>query len=120
MDETTAYCGLICENCPIYIATRIEDPDERAAKRIDIARICVEEYSMNYTPEEITDCDGCKTDGGRLFVECAGCVIRKCARARNLDNCAFCEEYVCERLESFFESDPPSRERLEVIRRQIG
>jgi hypothetical protein len=71
---------------------------------------------MAYEPEDITDCDGCWTDEGRLFSACKGCAIRKCARRRGLESCAFCDEYVCERLEAFFASEPSARTRLDEMR----
>jgi len=119
MDEKPAYCGLICEKCPIYVATRIDDPVERETKRVEIARICVEQYGMDYAPEDITDCDGCLNDG-RIFSECADCVIRKCARARGVENCAHCDDYACEILLSVFENEPQLRENLEKIRAEMG
>ncbi|MCK5833873.1 DUF3795 domain-containing protein [bacterium] len=115
MVEKLAYCGLDCESCPIYIATKTENPIARAAMREDIARICFEKYGMNYTSEEITDCDGCRNDG-RLFIECANCAIRACARTREVENCAFCDNYACEKLTALFETDPLFKENLEKIR----
>jgi len=80
MTEILTYCGLICSTCPIYLATRQEDDEEQTKMRVEIARLCREQYGMDYAPEDITDCDGCCTHSGRLFSACKSCLIRKCAR----------------------------------------
>ena len=116
MGEVIAYCGLACQTCPIYLATREEDEGAQERMRAEIAQLCREQYGMAYGPEDITDCDGCWTDGGRLFSACKDCGIRNCARQRGLESCAFCDEYICERLEAFFASEPSARTRLDEIR----
>ena len=114
-----AYCGLTCSTCPIYLATRQEDPGEQARMRDEILRLCQEQYGLSYTFEDITDCDGCHSEGKRLFSACQACPIRNCAREKKLENCAVCPEYACEKLESFFVSEPDARSRLEAIRSKI-
>lgn len=119
MTEIIAYCGLACHTCPIYLATRQENKDEQWRMRAEIARLLKEQYGMNYQPEEITDCDGCRTEGGRLFSGCKNCLIRKCAREKELASCAYCTEYACERLETFFAAEPTAKARLDEIRARI-
>jgi len=114
-----AYCGLACQTCPIYLATRQEDKEEQARMRAAVAQLCQEHYGMNYRPEDITDCDGCPTEGGRLFSGCKDCAIRNCARQKGLENCAYCCEYACERLETFFATDPAAKTRLDQMRSSI-
>lgn len=116
MNEALAYCGLVCQTCPIYLATREKNATERRRMRTAIARLCREHYGMEYTPEDISDCDGCRTENGRLFTACRSCAVRKCARQRGLENCAFCSEYVCDRLEAIFNMDPAARKRLDELR----
>jgi hypothetical protein len=116
-NEMLAYCGLICEACPIYLATRQETSEERARMRADIAKQCKEHYGLAYSLEDITDCDGCRTEDGRLFSGCRNCAVRTCARERMFDNCAACPEYACEKLASIFTSDPAAGTRLNEIRK---
>ena len=111
-----AYCGLGCQTCAIYLAAREENKEERERMRTEIAQLCREQYGMAYEPEDITDCDGCRADEGRLFSACKGCAIRKCARQRGLESCAYCDEYVCERLEAFFATEPTAKTRLDEMR----
>jgi len=119
MTEMVAYCGLTCQTCPIYLATRQENKEEKIRMRSEIVKLCKEHYGINYKLEDITDCDGCRTEGGRLFSACEKCSIRKCAREKELENCAYCAEYACERLETFFGTDPATKTRLDDIRRGI-
>jgi hypothetical protein len=111
-----AYCGLVCGECPIFLATREPDAGKRWRMRIEIARKCNEHYGVRYGPEDITDCDGCTAESGRLFQGCRDCKIRPCAQARNLDSCGLCGDYPCGLLDSLFRTDPAARGRLEGTR----
>jgi hypothetical protein len=114
-----AYCGLVCGECPIFLATREPDEVKRRQMRIEIARKCNEHYGVRYGPEDITDCDGCKTKSGLLFRGCRNCEIRPCAQERKLESCGECGEYPCHRLEPLFKTDPAARTRLDGIRKMI-
>jgi hypothetical protein len=84
--------------------------------RAEIAQLCKEQYGMAYEPEDITDCDGCRTEGGRLFSACQNCPIRNCAGQKGLENCAYCSDYACERLEAFYATESTAKTRLDEIR----
>jgi hypothetical protein len=114
-----AYCGLICGGCPIYQASREENADRQRQMRIEIARKINEIYQSQYKPEDVTDCDGCKAETGRLFTGCQKCEIRACAQKRKLESCGTCDDYACDRLEKMFQTDPEARTRLEGIRKII-
>jgi hypothetical protein len=116
MVEIIAYCGSACHTCQIYLATRLENKDEQAKMRTEIFQLLRGQYGMNCGPEEITDCDGCRTVGGRLFSGCKNCPIRQCASEREIENCAYCPEYACEKLEVFFRTEPTAKARLDKIR----
>ena len=114
-----AFCGLNCLTCPIYLATKQEDPGEQTRMRAEIVRLCKEQYGLDYTLEGITDCDGCYSEGKRLFSACQTCLIRNCAREKKLVNCAMCLDFACEKLERFFVSEPTARSCLETIRNSL-
>ncbi len=116
MTEMVAYCGLLCKTCPIHLATRHENKDEQARMRAEIVKLCKEQYGISYKLEDITDCDGCPTESARLFSASKNCLIRKCARAKKLENCAHCPEYACGTLEAFFKKDPTAKVRLDKIK----
>ena len=98
-----AYCGLDCSGCPIYLATRNEDRQVQKRMREDIAVQIERLYGMKCRAEDITNCDGCAAENGRLFAGCQLCGIRPCARERRLENCAHCSDYVCAKLQQFFD-----------------
>ena len=116
MEEVVSYCGLMCHTCPIYLATREHDPKKKRQMRAEIARQINDLYKEDLKAEDVTDCDGCKTEAGRLFSASRKCEIRKCAGQKGIENCAHCNEYACERLEKFFATDPDAKKRLEAIR----
>lgn len=119
MTEIVAYCGLTCQTCPIYLATKQENKEERARMKAEIVKLCKGHYGINYKLEDITDCDGCQAEEDRLFSASKNCSIRKCAREKELENCAFCTEYACGKLEAFFKTDPTAKARLDALRDSI-
>jgi len=119
MDQVVSYCGLICDTCLIYLATREKDDDKRYDMKVQIVREIKKHYGEECKPEDITDCDGCKTESGRLFSGCRNCHMRKCARRKGVENCAYCDEYACEKIEKFFATDPDAKARLDAIRDKL-
>lgn len=119
VEEIVSYCGIICLGCPIYWATWEEDKEKKVKMKAEIARRCNEEFETEFGPEEITDCEGCRTEGGRLFSGSKDCKIRKCAVIRGHENCAHCVEYPCEKLEEVFATDSSAKARLDVIKSKL-
>lgn len=112
MDKIIAYCGLICTDCPAYIATQADD---RAALEKVAAQWREEFDAPNITVESIL-CDGCLTHDGRKCSHCFECDIRACGLERNVVNCAHCADYGCDKLERFFGFAPDARTILDGIR----
>jgi hypothetical protein len=115
----TAYCGLFCDSCQIHLATFEQDKALQMKMRSEIAEKCNKLYGTTLQAGDINDCDGCRAESGKLFSGCLNCGIRKCAMARSIENCACCNDYVCDILEKHFILDPEARKRLEEIRQQI-
>jgi hypothetical protein len=107
-----AACGLICSECPAYIATQKNDD----ALRAETARKWSEMFKSDIKPTDI-NCDGCPGDSGRLFNYCSTCAIRKCAREKKLATCASCPEYSCQKLDEFLAQVPEARKVLEELRK---
>ena len=120
--EMIAYCGLNCVTCQIYLATRETDPKKQRQMREQIV-IAIRKYlGEGKRVEDITDCDGCKAQGGRLYSNCQKCQIRKCASEKGLENCAYCSEYACDKLSKFFDSEGEeagAKKRLDAIRKSL-
>jgi RecB family exonuclease len=127
MGRIIAYCGLPCSECPAYRATQAEDGEmldrvlEQWREAFEIPQLAVADIV----------CDGCLPSEGRLCGYCRHCKIRPCAMARNIANCAYCDEYACDELErllaicdqqeGFFGYARRARSTLEAIRtEQMG
>ncbi|HKJ42461.1 MAG TPA: DUF3795 domain-containing protein [Sunxiuqinia sp.] len=110
-----AFCGLICDSCPILLATRETDESMKRSMRESVAEICSRQYGMNLSADDINDCDGCKGTTGQIFRSCLDCKIRQCAQQKKLENCAYCNKYSCEKLNPIFADDPGARDRLDSI-----
>ena len=119
MSELISYCGLTCQNCPIFLATRETNKVKKESMIRDIINMCREHYGIEYKYEDINDCDGCKSENGRLFSGCKNCKIRECAIESGVDNCAYCDEYACEKLSEIFRTDPKAKKSLDTIRHKI-
>jgi len=111
MNQITAICGLICSECGAFIATR-NDNDE---KRAEVARLWSKQYNTEISPADI-NCLGCTSDSDCLFNHCRVCEIRKCAKEKQVANCAYCDDYACEKLEAFFRMVPDAKKQLDGIK----
>ena len=116
MDRLIAYCGLDCAQCGAYIATQAGDTAALEAE----ARGWEQAYGIaNVTVKDVT-CDGCRDfDGkhrGYFGAHCYDCDIRACGIQRGVDTCADCDEYACEKLQSFLSTVPDAKASLESLR----
>lgn len=112
MSNITAYCGLDCNECPTFLATKSNDDE----KRKEVAELWSNLYKAEIKASDI-NCDGCKSSGGSLFSHCNVCEIRKCAKEKAINNCSECDEYVCEKLGELFRMAPEAKQNLEQTRR---
>ncbi len=115
MEEMIGYCGIICSDCPVLIATQKDDDAERRR----VAEIFTKQYGKEYKPEDI-NCDGCISDSPRIFSYCNVCEIRKCGIEKNVKNCAHCTEYPCGNLSQLFSKYSKAKETLDEIKRGLG
>ncbi len=106
-----AFCGLSCTACPAFLATQNDDDTARKST----AEQWSKQYNVEIKPEEI-NCEGCRSEGGVNFSYCHVCEIRKCGQGRNLENCAHCDNYICDKLEKFFQLVPDAKTSLDAIR----
>ncbi len=114
MEKIIGYCGIVCSNCPVLVATKKDDEVERGR----VARIFTKQYRKEYKSEDI-NCDGCIGDSSRIFSYCGLCEIRKCGIEKNVDNCAHCPEYPCEKLSHLFSEYSKAKETLDEIRLEL-
>ncbi len=80
MQNFSAFCGLYCAACPMYIETQKGTPVE----------------IENIGPVR---CNGCRS--GIVPPWCNDCGIKNCARNKKIDFCSQCEDFPCEQMENF-------------------
>jgi hypothetical protein len=112
MDRMIAYCGLVCNDCPAYLAT---EADDRQAL-VRVAAQWREEYNAPEITVESVICGGCVSNDERKCGHWYECEIRACGAERGVVNCAHCGDYTCERLEDFFGFVPDARGVLDRVR----
>jgi len=115
MSKMIAFCGLTCTECPAFVATQKDDDKEKKK----VAEMWSKEFNEEVKPEDI-NCDGCLTEeGGRVFNYCQTCKIRKCAKEKEIKNCAYCDDYACDKLNDFFKMAPEAKTALAEIRKNL-
>jgi hypothetical protein len=93
MEEMIGYCGYNCHLC----AARSNDPEVRQ-KLVDGWRK-IFGHEM-YTAENVR-CDGCRADGRLADKQCKA---RPCAIEKGVENCAVCDEFICDKVKNLLGS----------------
>jgi len=115
MDDMIAFCGINCSKCPTYVATQNDDNAERK----DVAEKWSKEFNVSIKPEDI-NCDGCLATTERIFNYCRVCNIKKCGTEKKVKNCAYCDDYACEKLSKFHErATPVVKQTLDEIKKSL-
>ena len=113
--KMVAFCGIVCSDCRAFIATQTIDTE---LKR-EVAKTWSTK-TETLKPEDI-NCDGCLATGRRLFKFCRVCDVRRCGREKCVENCAYCQEFPCEKLSGLWKrfSLTEPKTTLEGIRRKL-
>ena len=85
-----AFCGLDCEKCDAYIATKNNDQ----ALREKTAKLWTKLNNVPISPEHI-NCDGCRADGKKTVFCESLCEVRQCALKKGVSTCSDCSEMDC-------------------------
>jgi len=109
-NNLVACLGLDCSRCDAFIATKANDD----GKRTEVAKKWSEQFGTDMKTEEI-NCNGCCSEKQKVSY-CNVCEIRKCCVEKELENCAGCDIYVCDKLENFFKNAPDARTELDKLR----
>lgn len=113
MKKIVAVCGITCTECPAFIATQENDD----SKRRQVAEEWSKAYNNEIKPEQI-NCNGCLPGLG-IHQQLHICEIRKCGIEREVQNCAHCIDYKCERLSRFLENVPDAERTLEETHKHV-
>jgi hypothetical protein len=111
--EIIGSCGLVCSQCPAYIAYQTDDDALRKETAAEWSKM----YGADI-PAEAINCTGCRAEGVKIG-HCAECAVRLCAIKKDVVNCAECAEYSCATLDKFIEPIPQASEKLEEMRREM-
>jgi hypothetical protein len=90
MEPIIAKCGYRCDLCPAYEANLKSDADKQRMSDA-WAKYC----GFQVPPEQIQSCPGCIVSGADPT-----CTVRPCAIEKNVENCAHCEQFGCDKLNS--------------------
>ena len=113
MEKMIAFCGLVCSDCPAFIATKKDDDEERSK----VAEMW-SKHDATLKPEDI-NCDGCLADSEMVFKFCNVCEVRKCGKEKGVVNCAYCDDYACDKLTKIFKMAPEAKTNLDEIRKNL-
>ena len=104
-----AYCGLLCNECEIYIATK--NNNEHAKEQLAI-KCSSNDYSFS---KEDMNCDGCFSEKAKMSKMCSVCEIKACAESKNvINNCAYCNDYPCSLITKYCSTE--NKARLNLIK----
>ncbi len=103
-----AFCGLDCEKCDAYIATKNND----RALREKTAEKWSELNNAVILPEHI-NCEGCRADGVKTLYCDSLCPIRKCAVGKGLETCGGCPDLdTCPTVGMVISNNPAALDNL--------
>jgi hypothetical protein len=110
------YCGIDCEECPVYLKTAKGDD---VSFQAFVTRL-VEAYGGSRADYESQRCWGCSQDSKEKSPYCSVCKVATCSAGKGFQTCAECPEYGrCPILSAQWESAiQPARINLESLRRQ--
>jgi len=107
-----AYCGLDCQECPVFIATR--DDDDAARQRVadEWTAIVMQHWAKEPLKASDMNCQGCRSEA--LFAGCHRCPIRACCRDKGLEHCGLCEALgSCGRIAGLLQEFPQALTNLQ-------
>jgi len=110
MEEMISFCGIGCHECDAFEATKNDDDK----KRRKVAKLWSKQHKTVFERHDI-NCDGCRSQSGRLFKYCRTCGVRQCAIEKEVENCGFCSEYPCKKLNPIFRVAPGAKKQLDAL-----
>lgn len=91
MEAILTRCGYRCDLCLAYRPNIESNP----ANQQKLSDGWYQYFGFRIPAEKIL-CDGCLAENPQLIDQ--SCPVRPCVLAKGLENCAYCEQYRCEKL----------------------
>lgn len=88
MEQIISKCGYRCDLCPAYETNMKSDADKQRMSDA-WAKYC----GFQVPAEQIKSCPGCLAGGADPT-----CTVRPCAIEKDIENCAHCGQFGCEKL----------------------
>lgn len=108
MKQLIAICGIDCEKCDAYIATKNNDQ----ALREKTAKLWSELNNAPILPEHI-NCEGCRMDGAKTFFCSNLCQVRQCAIGKGSVTCGDCpDKDTCPKVGAIWRYTPQAKDNL--------
>ncbi len=111
--ELIGACGIYCHSCDIYHAWK----DDNAELKQKIAENISKMVDKTIDPKLIK-CTGCHGPIETHWSE--NCEIMLCAIAKNVDMCALCDDFVCEKLEEFYQKGYEGARKNSLRVKEVG
>ena len=114
-------CGLICKDCPVFVATVNNDDGLRQKTAEEWSKLYADYLGKDLKADDI-NCKGCWSEH-TVFTGCLSCPIRSCCKEKKFTTCASCDEYeVCNMLNGFYSvfSHQHAKSNLDKIRAKHG
>ncbi len=97
MQPVISLCGMRCDLCLAYQPNIAAHPENRQI----LSDGWHTYFGFRIPPEQI-ECNGCFPNGEMTLD--STCQVRPCVTERQLDNCASCEAYICDKLDQILVS----------------
>ncbi len=104
MEPILTRCGYRCDLCLAFKPNIAKHPTDRQK----LSDGWYKYFGFRIAPADLC-CDGCMSDNPKLID--TSCPVRPCALERGLDNCAQCEQYMCDKLKTRIVSLAEVRQR---------
>ncbi len=109
LSSMIAYCGLDCEHCDAYIATKTNDQTLREKT----AKLWSKLNGTPIMPEHI-NCEGCRVAGVKTIFCDQMCGIRQCALQRGVATCGHCNERnQCPKVAAIWQNNPEAKKAID-------
>ena len=106
--EFICYCGLYCENCAVKSkvepAAKVLYDEMKKAGFENVVRFIPDGEGFWRFLKSVSEegaCVSCREGSGN-----PRCAVRICAKEKEIEICALCESYPCDKFDEFFKSYP--------------